>query len=395
MRRLFIALISLWCMTAVSAQEATPTRAQLDFNTPVLLWAAGDLYSIRSNETTVPPQRLTESGAISGVALAPFGRMVAYREASPVGIEAISRIQSDVPIAEFDLPTDIVLLDPLMGERRVLASQPANASLFVDGVPDNARVRSAPVWSPDGTRIAWTELAFGAPVAQLYQYDLGINLTAMLEINMPVQRGSAPELAWGASGFAISGGESITGEHTYYLYGSDGTLRFPVVARPVPGETLELVTWVQRDEAGMSDEEWFGMLFSSGRWALADPATGNEISIEGMPQKYALDDPWGTLGLRFGIAQDIGFFWETLDRGQAESAGGAFPSSPLRATLSPSGRSVAFLGYPSFTGAALWIDGSIVSIMGTGSGQLEVGAILWGATGWRMGEAVQAIAEEG
>ena len=62
----------------------------------------------------------------------------------------MNRIQTSGLIADFDLPGDIDLLDLATGTVTQIAGQPADASLFVEGVADNATIRSTPVWSPDG-----------------------------------------------------------------------------------------------------------------------------------------------------------------------------------------------------------------------------------------------------
>ena len=381
MRRVFAVVMLLLALPAV-AQPAAP--AQADVNAPIVLWAAGDLYAARANALDQPPQRLTESGVISGPALSPDGARLAYRAAAPVGLEALSRLQTSGGVAEFDLPADIYLFDLAQGTASMIAGQPADASLFVEGVPDRAAVRSAPTWSPDGAQIAWTELAFGDSAAQLYLYDIARGLTGRVEINAPVVRGAAPAVLWGEGGLAISAGEIIPGQPAFALYTPDGLLRGGVVFAAALDEALETTAWI--DVGGMA---LLGGLFSSGRWIIVDPATGLQASPDLQPELVARGDPQGSLGLRFGADPDVGMFWETADP-SGVAPGGAFPAGPGRATLSPSGRSVAFLGYPGYTAAALWNDGVVSAVSGTGADALDVGAVLWGPTRWQVREVLTA-----
>ncbi len=386
MRFLILLALLIFALPA-AAQEAapTPTREELDFNYPLILWSAGDLYRARPYDPA-EPVRLTESGVISGVSLSPQGYMLAYRQASPVGIEALPRLQTAGAIAEFDLPSDIYIMEIGTGEARQIAGQPDNASLFVEGTPDVASVRSAPVWSPNGESIAWMEFPFGAATAQLYIHNLASSLTALANINMPVSRGAAPALHWGAGGIAVEAGELLPGELSFYLYAPDGRLLSTTTAHPGDSESVELLAWV--DNGGVS---LFGILYSSGRWALVDPANGAEIQVGDIPMLVSSADPFGSLMLRFSVLPDSGFFWETLDPQPSAAASGAFPASPERVTLSPSGRAVTFLGYPDYTAAATWHNGAVEAVPGTGNGTLAVGAVFWGATHWRIGASALSV----
>jgi hypothetical protein len=138
--------------------------------------------------------------------------------------------------------------------------------------------------------------------------------------------------------------------------------------------------WVNAGEQSL-----FGVFYSSGRWSLLDPATGAELDVGGVP--VLVGPAEDSLALRFGALPDVGIFWETVDPTGTSAASGAFPAPPSRVTLSPDGRVVAFIGYPDFGGVALWRNGEVIPVTGTGSETLAAGALLWGPTSWQLGPA--------
>src|SRR5436190_1530339 len=102
---------------------------------PLILWIRGDLYTVASE--TSAPVAITQDGTISGPVLAPGERNIAYKAASRVGLDALNRVTADNgSIAEFDLPGDIYLFDIDGRVPTLIAGQPADASLLVQGVPD-------------------------------------------------------------------------------------------------------------------------------------------------------------------------------------------------------------------------------------------------------------------
>lgn len=356
-----------------------PAAAQTINGGPLVLWIAGDLYAADPGTPSLPPRALTQMGVISGPSLSPAGDWVAFKAAAPVGLAALDRIQTDGLIAAYDLPADLYLIDPRSGSTALVAGQPANPSLLVEGVADNATVRSAPAWSPDGTRLAWMEFPFGAAEARLFQYDLGQRLVAATGITAPVVEGRAPSVIWGQGGIAINLGLSASGDQEFRLIAADGTALSTVTLRPTFNETVLIEDWVQDGERSL-----FGVLLSSGWWTLFDPATGQQLPAGSIPELVARAAPDTSYALRFAVSSDVGFYWEAADPLPNEDAAPAFPSDPSRTTLSPDGRAIAFIGYPDYTSAALWQNGSVVAVAGTGGAGLPVGALMWGPTIWRL-----------
>jgi hypothetical protein len=303
--------------------------------------------------------------------------MIAYKAASPVGLAALNRVQTSGFIAEFDLPGDIYVFNISGQQTALVAGQPDDASLFVEGAADRAIVRSTPAWSPDGTTLAWTEFDFGSAALRLVLYDFGTRTQRVAAdgILVEIVMGSAPSLRWGAGGIAVIGdrGDPL-------IYSPEGT----------PLSAPELI--LEEDEAPM-EHAWidanghslFGILYSSGRWVLIDPSTGREQAINGVPLMIGTAE--NSLALHFGTLPGVGMFWETIDPTGATVASGAFPAPPSRVTLSPSGREVAFIGYPDYSGVAIWHDGEVIPIPGTGGDTLAAGTLLWGETMWRVGVA--------
>lgn len=365
-RLVFFALV-IMLLTFGSAQAQ-------DDEFPLILWIRGDLYRVDTAEA--PPSAITTSGTISGPALAPDGTQIAYKEAAQVGLEALSRVQTDGVIADFDLPGDIYLLDIASGESALIAGQPADASLLVAGTPDRATVRSTPVWSPDGARIAWTEFALPDSKPGIAVYDLAAGTLTTLVSDIPAApvQGAAPPLRWGSAGIAVSTSTDNTSEQDFLIYAESGTLLSSPRLAPVADDPAVDFVWVESASGAQ-----LGVIYQSSGWILIDPATGVAQAAPELPRLTTASPD--SRALRFGVDSERGFFWEIL--GETTAA----PGSPTQVTLSPSGRQIAFTGFPSSGAVTIWRADETSAIPGTGSNldQLQVGALLWGYTFWKVG----------
>jgi hypothetical protein len=366
MKKLLLAflLFALLVSGAVQAQDELP----------LTLWIRGDLYSYQaSGEAPIP---LTSNGTISGPALSPTGGQIAYKAASPVGVDALNRVEADGFIADFDLPGDIYIYDAPSRASVQIAGQPADASLFVDGIADHATIRSAPVWSPDGTQLAWTEYDYPNGAPSIIVYTLANNAPATLVTNIPAPlvQGAPPAVRWGRGGIAVNASTDAAGEQAFLIYATDGRLLASPRLAPVPDDQALDFVWVESPNGSL-----LGILYDSARWITLNGETGVAQAVTELPRMTTTAE--GTRALTFGVEESTGFFWEIV--GETAAAAG----SPTNITLSPSGRQLAFIGFPSSGAVSVWTDGETTSIPNTGSNleQLQVGAVLWGYTYWRIG----------
>ncbi|MDX2160891.1 MAG: hypothetical protein SF162_06155 [bacterium] len=379
-----IVLCSLFCLVVSApthtgaAQTPPPLPPDPD---PILLWVRGDLWQVDPLDLARPAVQITQNGTISAPAI--MGSAVAYKAAAPVGLEALDRVQTDGDVADFDLPADLYVISQVNGTfataaPRQIIGQPPNASLFVAGVPDAAVIRSAPAWSPDGLALAWTEIAFGTAQASLVILDGRTGEGVQLPTELPVD-GIPPRVTWGNGGLMVwltgTGGETWVG-----FYSTTGALLWRHLIPPATS-ALEDAVWL---EAG--DRSLPALLYSDGAWWVFDPLTEPPRPLDALPRLTSRQSPADSFRVSFGTLADTGFFWEAFDPFTPEAASVAFPGGPSRVTLSPSGRAIAFLGFPEFGAAAIYRDGDLYPIPGTGEGadELNVGAILWGTTVWSL-----------
>ncbi|MFQ3567739.1 MAG: hypothetical protein SNJ59_12150 [Aggregatilineales bacterium] len=377
-----IASILLLLMALVAQAQPEPT--------PIIAWARGDLWRLDPVEIDAAPRQLTRGGVISAYALSPDGRTIAFKAAAPLGLDVLDQIEATGFIAEFDLPADIYLLDVATSQIALVAGQPDDASLLAADRPDRAFVRSAPVWSPDGLQIAWTEFDFSLPVSpppRLIVYDLATRTAhrAIDSIPAAITFGSAPALIWGTSAVVVSAGSGADGalQFLFFSLNADRPAELLAVARvPPPSAEAQEIAWIADEDEGL-----LGILLTTADWILIDPRTGNVQPVEATPLLYSTAAGDDSLGLRFGALPQTGMFWETVELGGATAASAAYVGAPGRVALSPNGREVAFLGYPTYAAAAIWEAGGLLPLPATGEGvdRLEVGSLIWGPMAWRLG----------
>lgn len=341
----------------------------------IYLWALGDLYAADASGTT-PPVALTQDGTISEPVISPDGRWIAYRSAASAAIEALGRLQMEGFIADFDLPTDIFLLDTTTGQSQRFAAQPADVRLFVEGQPDNAIVRSSPAWAADGA-VVWVEFNFGASSGRLIRVDLAAaQITTLSDTVVIGAQGRAPSVRAGRGSVAIITDSADSTEQTLVIYDAAGAISGQAVFQPADGAASQFIAW-----ASAGDDERLAILSSDGRWTLYD-ANGQIVSGA---EPYLTGTAPDALIVRIGHVPDAGFFWEAVDPQQPDAASQAFPAGPTQIALSPDGRALASLGYPSFGGVGLWRGEAITGIPATGGegeGALFVGHVLWSAPVW-------------
>lgn len=371
-RRLLLSVFAV-LIAALFSASAYAQDAGSEF--PLLLWIRGDLYTVASE--TSAPVAITRDGTISGPVLAPGEANLAYKAASRVGLDALNRVTaSDGAIAQFDLPGDIYLFDINGRVPTMIAGQPADASLFVQGTPDKAIIRSTPVWSPDGSKLAWTQYLYpgGTPEIVVFNRVGGAETIIASNVPAPLVQGFAPPLRWGSAGIAINASVDATSEQDYLFYSEDGALLSSPRIAPVENDPVVDFVWVESPGGAQ-----LGVIYSSARWILIDPVSGIARAAGDLPHLTTPHD--GSQSVGFGYDSTEGFYWELIG---GTAAG---PGSPAQIALSPSGQQVAFIGFPSSGAVSVWRGGDAVSIPNTGSNmeELQVGAVLWGYTYWKLG----------
>jgi hypothetical protein len=187
-KRLLSLLLLLTIVAGVHAQQP---------ELPLILMMDGDLYWV-DGDNVLP---LTRSGFASAASRSPDGQYVAYRDTPLVVREVYSRGGGQ----SGPQPSNVHMLDLETGREQVLTSQPYPAFYADPTQRDNMFARSAPVWSPDGLHVAWTNYRFDTGGISLGRYDLTSGVVRDLPLDLPEVHGipSPLNVQWLNAGLAI------------------------------------------------------------------------------------------------------------------------------------------------------------------------------------------------
>lgn len=395
----------------------SPITAQPEASDPPLMIALSredhsiefnDLYQYVGGEW-LP---VTTGGFKSSFSLSPSGNTVAYLSVPDFLSNAVAQGEPLDYLLAF--VWNLALLDLRSGESQEIAGQP-DSVLFANGQIEGGIKRSAPVWSPDGQAIAWTEQ--DAPAhnsARLVVYDLQTGETRTLEDTLPgiwmSSDGMPSILSWGNAGIAVFGNDpTFNSESMFRIYdpatGSRQTIRiseegyggFFQLDNPAMEDDLLVVVpainhpwnpsavyWV-KDGSG----EWLTFNPDGRVWLKADTVTGSVYFISNQLEFVSAAHPEDSLRLvrDVNLDQDAPK-WQflspdgtPLDLLNADSLGGF--------AFSPSGQSLAY--YAVNTRQVMLFQEGITTPL-TIPDDMRAVQLLWGPTRVQFGaDATAAI----
>lgn len=340
---------------------------------PPLLLVDGDIY-LWDGAVAFP---ITNSGYAFDPAVSPDGSLVAYVEYADFVIDFFDQ---EGGVGGGALPSDIRIYNLNALGSFPVTEQPAGASL-VDTDADTI-ARGAPVWSPDGDMLAWTDTIFtrmvpNGVVDYIVTYDLSENRIRRIT-GLPPQAGiPAPvTIRWGETGiiaWSIGLGPNDEFIDTLLIYDENGR-QTGVIPVPPRGGDDYISDFVPVDFQGT---EYIAVIYGSGEVALFTPQEEGSTIAPGVLQAYSLLNPGG-VGLSVYLEGGFGSpFVAEIDDGSGTLLPVGYRFSDI--AISPRADRYVYL-----------VDGGAVVTGGRGDtfipapGDGFITNLTWAPLGWRI-----------
>ena len=234
---------------------------------------------------------IADSEPSSGATLSPDGTMIAYRSEA-VGVrEAIDDQIVNLPS---QIPSNIWLWEVGSEESVLIAGQPEEATISADIGFEYMVERSVPVWSPDGTQLAWGEFNLDTWTYQIMVYNLEDETVAVLIEEPPsgfqdVVFYPYPP-SWGDGGIVFVQPNFIEGadgspevQDAVSIFDPvDGNLIYSAIV--TEGEINTITTWQWLNEGMM-----LALELEDGSWEALDVESGELSKIEAPEMPAEID----------------------------------------------------------------------------------------------------------
>jgi hypothetical protein len=374
-------LLMLLILFAVIFAPSAAARVKAD-TSPLMFLINGDIYTWKVGDAN--PIQQTTWGHNHAPVISPSATMIAYKSTAKFVIGQAGG-------GPGDLPSTIWILDVNTFEGIRIADQPANASMYTAGAPDNYILRSDPTWSPDSTQIAWTEMVAQngqmSPTPRLVVYTLATKETRVIIANLPPQgsyEGSIPmAVKWGSRGIAvkqltIKTDQGLESFNTLWVYDPNGSL----ISQSSPYPGMADFVWIDdQSNAYLGILTYLDKGTPKNFWQFVDPLTGSTSSQipGGVPELYSVNAPSGTTIRPASVDLSGAWIIENTSTNQSFTI-----ESPLG------------INYPLLNRVGISSDGGQVAYMDSANVVVTTGnslsnvpvasptALIWGPTAWRI-----------
>ncbi len=327
--------------------------------------------------------------------LSPDGGQLAYLRVPPF----LQALLDDGKGHLYTTAWDVALVSLADGSRRELALQPPTITLDDDGYSGGIK-RSTPVWSPDGSALAWIEQDYPAQrAARLILYDLFDDASRVLDDAVPPVMFSVDGLPrllnWGPAGLALFTNDPSDNAETLRFY--DATAGLQQVVRWEDDESwypLAGPLWVADVPAEVaSGGEVAAVQVGQYAWYRADPEADAVVGLGMQLELVSADTPDESLRLVwdvYAIADRPA--WRLLAADGTELLAWAVPlhssafTALTRFVIAPSGQAAAYLQEGDLL---LWQDGRATVIVPPND--VRITTLYWGPVRWRAGAAYDGL----
>ena len=188
---------------------------------------------------------------------------------------------------------------------------------------------------------------------------------------------------WGETGIMLLhvglNDETFELEETFLTYDAEGE----EIARIVLPATTESDFIYEKVLLKDGDEERIGALFTEQGWLLVDPLTGDAEVLEGVVERYSVDNPDG-MSLLFSLDSEFNYNWTMADGDGIYTTEDGSPTiienfNPSLITLSGDDQ----MAYVLFDGVYTWNDDLSTFLDGTETAATGAAAVAWAPTDYR------------
>lgn len=388
-------LLGLMIIGSSAAQDASQPLVLLKANAEI---GTGDLWEWTGGTNL---RQKTQWGYNEELRLSPLNDEIAYHSWARLWVD---HIQQNGMTSGGRFPGNIwIIANDSSDDGTRIGDQPAEAVITEQGVADNTLLRSAPMWSPDGTQIAWAEKrehAFEAPdTYRLVVYDKATQATRTLVEALPPQYGidTGLEAYWVADSIVIlsypESAANLSDVSFLVFDATTGEQRFDIAASSfVEGEMYDPALAMPVEYMGKS---WLGILHTYpeifGQWNLIDVQTGEVVVPESEPPSAvaaAQPDTSIEVGVHFASSgENILYFASRQSDGRQLELGLTEDQFIRNFALSPDGEAIAYQIYDRATDTYdstvyVWHDGVVTQVPQTADSLIT--EFVWGATLWKI-----------
>jgi hypothetical protein len=374
-----VAWLLVTCLVVVSSAA----RAQ-QTGLPLVALINGDLWAWREGDKALT--RLTTDAQVQEISLSPDGTRLAYTAWAQITQDAVKR---EGGIAGGALPSDVWIYDRVTGSTLQVGGQPPGAAFFAPGVPDKAVIHGSPAWSPDGKRLAWSELTYPDSKNSLAIYTPETDSSRRVVENLPDQAGvPVPMPVWWSEANVLVVRSTTLNASTQFedamlVYTPDGA---PVNAFTLTSGDDEPLDFLPARSGG---QPVMLVRFRLSGWQAIDPVSGTRAPA-GPPQQASAYEPDASLKVAFqssGGASPFNLSFQIRGTSQTQPAIPLGPLALARVTLSPDGQSVVYQPFDVGSGVSLddiyvWRAGTTLPLPKAPTEPAIVQNFVWGPTVW-------------